>query len=58
MTKPALGPSFTFLTDETLWLSNAQNLLSKGQQDAETMGAKVFIAEVFRSHSTVSSRDI
>lgn len=55
-TKPALGPSFTFLCDETLWLSSAHYLLTKEQQDSEeSRDARVFIAEVFRSHSTVSS---
>ncbi|KAF8518215.1 hypothetical protein JB92DRAFT_2121701 [Gautieria morchelliformis] len=53
-TKPALGPSFTFLTDDTVWLSDAQNLLPKEKQDKKTMGTEVFIAEVFRSRSTFS----
>ncbi|KAF8591144.1 hypothetical protein K439DRAFT_1062353 [Ramaria rubella] len=52
-TKPALGPSFTFLTDETLWLSSAQKLKLQREPGTEIPGAEIFIAEVFRSHSTL-----
>jgi hypothetical protein len=39
--KPALGPSFTFLTDATLWLSRI------------CAGGDIYVAEVFRSRTTV-----
>lgn len=45
--KPALGPSFTFMTDTTLWLSRRP----PGEQQEE--GAMVHVAEVFRSRNTV-----
>ena len=47
--KPALGPTFSFLTDVTLWISKAQDVL-----DNQTTGpANTFIAEVIRSRVTV-----
>lgn len=45
--KPALGPSFTFLTDATLWLSQRP---PTGCTDKE---ATLHVAEVFRSRTTV-----
>ncbi|OJA11134.1 hypothetical protein AZE42_02359 [Rhizopogon vesiculosus] len=46
--KPALGPSFTFMTDCTLWLRKTQDVLdSEGE-------FPVHIAEVFRSRTTRS----
>ncbi|KAL4062143.1 P-loop containing nucleoside triphosphate hydrolase protein [Scleroderma citrinum] len=48
--KPALGPSFTFLTDCTLWLAKSKNI-------EETEGAtSMHVAEVFRSRMTQSKR--
>ncbi|KAI0787380.1 P-loop containing nucleoside triphosphate hydrolase protein [Fomes fomentarius] len=47
--KPALGPSFTFMTDTTLWLSRRP----PGEQEE---GATVHVAEVFRSRNTRSKR--
>lgn len=46
--KPALGPSFTFMTDCTLWLWKA-----KGTPDSEGPFS-VHVAEVFRSRTTRS----
>lgn len=46
--KPALGPSFTFLTDTTVWLSR-----DTGGGDAED-GSTTYVAEVFRSRTMVS----
>lgn len=46
--KPALGPSFTFLTDCTLWLSKTKNT-----QEARE-GTSMHVAEVFRSRTTQS----
>lgn len=46
--KPALGPSFTFLTDTTIWLSK----YNKEDQDQD---ASLHIAEVLRSRSVVCS---
>lgn len=45
--QPALGPSFAFLTDSTLWLSRCD--LSSGDDDECT-----FKAEVLRSRKTVN----
>ncbi|CCM03090.1 uncharacterized protein FIBRA_05210 [Fibroporia radiculosa] len=47
--KPALGPSFTFLTDTTLWLS--KDLADSSNADEE---ATTHVAEIFRSKKTVS----
>ncbi|KAI0955918.1 hypothetical protein AcV7_006457 [Taiwanofungus camphoratus] len=46
--KPALGPSFTYLTDTTLWLSKC--MLDVDEADAPD----VYIAEIFRSRTTRS----
>ncbi|KAI0760960.1 P-loop containing nucleoside triphosphate hydrolase protein [Trametes elegans] len=46
--KPALGPSFTFLTDATLWLSQRSPLSSTDEE------ATLHVAEVFRSRTTRS----
>ncbi|KAG2147684.1 P-loop containing nucleoside triphosphate hydrolase protein [Suillus clintonianus] len=46
--KPALGPSFTFMTDCTLWLSKTKDL-----PDSEG-SFSVHVAEVFRSRTTRS----
>lgn len=48
--KPALGPSFTFLTDCTVWLARHAYTTN-----AETRSS-IHVAEVFRSRSTVSVR--
>ena len=49
--KPALGPSFTFTADATLWLSRraTQNDFEEGEEDAGI----TYVAEVFRSRITV-----
>ncbi|KIJ51550.1 hypothetical protein M422DRAFT_203822 [Sphaerobolus stellatus SS14] len=49
--KPALGPTFMFMTDDTLWLSDAMHIVDQGKLEA---GCRVFVAEVLRSHSTFS----
>ena len=46
--KPALGPSFTFLTDCTIWLAR--------QEDAEA-GSSTHAAEIFKSRSAVRLHD-
>jgi RAD51-like protein 3 len=46
--KPALGPSFTFLTDATLWLSAIPN------HDENDESSLVRVAEVFRSRTSVA----
>ncbi|KAK0204577.1 P-loop containing nucleoside triphosphate hydrolase protein [Desarmillaria ectypa] len=43
--KPALGPSFSFMSDSTLWLSKCQD------QD----NAEIYVAEMLRSRSTHSN---
>lgn len=43
--KPALGPSFTFLTDTTLWLA---------KRGSAEDGSATHVAEVFRSRLVVS----
>lgn len=48
--KPALGPSFTFLTDCTIWVAKQE-----GTTDAEA-GSSIHVAEIFKSRSTVSLR--
>lgn len=45
--KPALGPSFTFLTDCTIWLARHD-----GAANAEA-GSSIHVAEIFKSRSTV-----
>ncbi|KAH7924065.1 P-loop containing nucleoside triphosphate hydrolase protein [Leucogyrophana mollusca] len=45
--KPALGPSFTFLTDCTLWLATCKGA-STDEEDS------IHVAEVFRSRTTRS----
>ncbi|KAK0480249.1 P-loop containing nucleoside triphosphate hydrolase protein [Armillaria novae-zelandiae] len=44
--KPALGPSFSFMSDSTLWLSKCQ--------DQDSDDAEIYVAEILRSRSTVS----
>ncbi|KAK0193570.1 P-loop containing nucleoside triphosphate hydrolase protein [Armillaria mellea] len=46
--KPALGPSFSFMSDSTLWLSKCQD-----QDDAE-----IYVAEMLRSRSTVTFKHL
>ncbi|KAI0741913.1 P-loop containing nucleoside triphosphate hydrolase protein [Daedaleopsis nitida] len=48
--KPALGPSFTFMTDATLWLS----LRELREGESEDSDSTIHVAEVFRSRSTRS----
>lgn len=48
--KPALGPSFTFLTDCTIWL-----VRHEGMTNAEA-GSSMHVAEIFKSRTTVSLR--
>ncbi|KAH9949902.1 P-loop containing nucleoside triphosphate hydrolase protein [Amylocystis lapponica] len=48
--KPALGPSFTFLTDTTVWLSDYKE---DGQRHRDEEGS-IHIAEIFRSRTTLS----
>ncbi|KAI0649543.1 P-loop containing nucleoside triphosphate hydrolase protein [Trametes meyenii] len=47
--KPALGPSFTFMTDETLWLSRCSGEEREGDEETN-----MHVAEVFRSRTTRS----
>ncbi|KZT07752.1 P-loop containing nucleoside triphosphate hydrolase protein [Laetiporus sulphureus 93-53] len=47
--KPALGPSFTFLTDTTLWISQTDDVGEEA--DGSTIR---HVAEVFRSRHTAS----
>ncbi|TDL25573.1 P-loop containing nucleoside triphosphate hydrolase protein [Rickenella mellea] len=62
--KPALGPSFAFLTDATLWLARASDVLSPssntGNRSAHPPATNddenVHIAEVFRSRSSISRK--
>lgn len=49
--KPALGPSFTFLTDCTIWLATHEDTTN-----AEA-GSSIHVAEIFRSRSTVRVHD-
>lgn len=56
--KPALGPTFTFLSDTTLWLARARDAVLK--MDAGSSSSKcerdygdLFLAEVYRSRSSV-----
>ncbi|KAG9315058.1 P-loop containing nucleoside triphosphate hydrolase protein [Chiua virens] len=45
--KPALGPSFTFLTDCTIWLARREDMM-----DAEA-GESMHAVEIFKSRATV-----
>jgi len=49
--KPALGPSFTFLTDATIWLSRFSE---KDRAEAEGGAVSVHMAEIFRSKTSRS----
>ncbi|GJJ08319.1 hypothetical protein Clacol_002530 [Clathrus columnatus] len=56
-TKPgsALDASFTFLTDETLWLSIADDRITQGQKTNLALSGKtLFKAQVLRSHNNPS----
>lgn len=46
--KPALGPSFAFLTDATIWLSQ------HGEKARTNEDRATYIAEIFRSKTAVS----
>ena len=48
--KPALGPSFPFLTDGTLWISKFTDLIQAEGEEHDDLR----VAEVFRSKSTAS----
>lgn len=54
--KPALGPTFTFMTDATLWLARAKTKQrTEDPPDEDPINtAETHVAEVFRSRSTVS----
>ena len=47
--KPALGPSFTFLTDCTIWLARHEDATNS------EAGTTTHVAEIFKSRSTVSA---
>jgi RAD51-like protein 3 len=49
--KPALGPSFTYMTDTTLWLSKSP--ASHTIEQADTLEAPIHTAEILRSKFTV-----
>ena len=53
--KPALGPSFTYMTDVTLWLSRTEPKQFAEDEEAldETL-MSTFTAEVLRSRTTAS----
>ncbi len=48
--EPGLGPSFTFMTDATLWLARRSRDEREGEADST-----MHTAEVFRSRLTVGS---
>jgi RAD51-like protein 3 len=49
--KPALGSSFTYMTDATLWLSKSSASYTTEQDD--TLEAPIHTAEILRSKFTV-----
>jgi RAD51-like protein 3 len=49
--KPALGPSFTFLTDCTIWLARHEDTTNT------EAGSSIHVAEIFKSRSTVRLHD-
>ncbi|KAG9027574.1 hypothetical protein FRB95_007605 [Tulasnella sp. JGI-2019a] len=59
VTKPGLGPAFTYLCDHTIWFANAEDVF--GEHDATLIdlrknmgdGKQVHIAEVLRSRNSV-----
>ena len=51
--KPALGPSFTFLTDATLWLSAIR--AERATMDELEDWSTTHVAEIFRSKTTVGT---
>jgi len=63
--KPALGPSFAFLTDATLWLARPQTPEGEKQEPEPEGGGpepetraddELRVAEVFRSKVSVRAR--
>ncbi|KZO90714.1 hypothetical protein CALVIDRAFT_522481, partial [Calocera viscosa TUFC12733] len=52
--KPALGPTFTFLSDATIWLSEGKNMFPGDAVVTKAVQEKVYIAEVLRSRSFLS----
>ncbi|KAJ7162532.1 P-loop containing nucleoside triphosphate hydrolase protein [Mycena crocata] len=51
--KPALGPSFTFLTDATLWLALSKDCSARHEADTREEWTK-HVAQVYRSKLTTS----
>jgi len=52
--KPALGPTFTFLTDATIWLSEGKTVFPEDASVTKATDEKVYVAEVLRSRSSLS----
>ena len=60
--KPALGTTFTYLTDATIWLCPAKARVGVGDEEAMDIGEDnekesldgVYVAEVLRSRTEVS----
>ncbi len=49
--KPALGPSFAYMSDTTLWLAEF-----KGPKGEDRNTEPVYVAEILRSRSTVCNQ--
>ncbi|KAH8100137.1 P-loop containing nucleoside triphosphate hydrolase protein [Cristinia sonorae] len=53
--KPALGPSFTYTSDATLWLARAESVKELQHLTKDDSGSgEVYVAEVLRSRRVVS----
>ncbi|KZT57683.1 hypothetical protein CALCODRAFT_483008 [Calocera cornea HHB12733] len=54
--KPALGPTFTFQSDATIWLSDGKNMFPEDALVTKATQDKVYVAEVLRSRSFLSGQ--
>lgn len=51
VTKPGLGPTFTYLSDHTVWISKAEDIFEKLPDSPSNV--QILLAEVFRSRTMV-----
>ncbi|KAG8931195.1 hypothetical protein FRC02_003091 [Tulasnella sp. 418] len=61
VTKPGLGPTFTYLTDTTIFINNAEKVFGEHDETLtrlrkrEMEGITVYVAEILRSRHTMAS---
>ncbi|KAG8916521.1 hypothetical protein FRC01_003013 [Tulasnella sp. 417] len=59
ITKPGLGPTFTFLCENTIWTARADDIFPEGDEALTILqdkdpNCRVFVAECFRSRNQIS----